>query len=145
VKIRKLKIIAYLLPILIFFSLTGYCGMQYFNETKLQKQLNNIETADRKIQKTVKSNKYGYSDVITAVENSKKMQFINFKIGDVNNKSSIEAIIEYNGDISSLNEGIENLLSKDNFKDFKAINIKNDKGNIKANIDAEFIQTQMKK
>lgn len=138
-KISKFKILVYFLPVLIFFALTAYCTMQYIHKTKLQKQLNNIETADKKIQKTLETNKYGYSDVILAVENSKKMQFINFKMEDRNNKGSITAIIEYNGDVSSLNESLEDLLAKNNFKDFKAINIINDSGNIKANIDAEFI------
>lgn len=139
-KISKLKAIAYLIPIFIFLGLISNCVLQYFHLEKLQRQLNNIEVSDKKILKTIRPTNYGYSDVMMAVEKSKYMKFINFKMGDINNKGLIEAIIEYNGDISSLNESLENLLSKDNFKGFKEINIKQDNGNIKANIDAEFIQ-----
>lgn len=139
-KINRLKIIAYLIPVLIFFTLTINCEIQYLKHIKLQKQLNNIEAADIKNQKTLKSNNYGYSDVMMAVENSKYMHFINFKMGDKNNKGLIEAIIEYNGDISSLNEGLDDLLSNSDFKDFKNINIIHENGKINANIDAEFIR-----
>lgn len=137
-KINKLKALAYLIPIFIFLGLIFNCSLQYFHIGKLQRQLSNIESADKKTKKTQKKINYGYSDVMRAVEKSKYMKFINFKMGDINNKGLIEAIIEYNGDMSSLNESLDNLLTKDNFKGFKEINIKQDNGNIKANIDAEF-------
>ena len=139
-KINKLKILVYLIPVLIFFVLIFNCEMKYIKHIKLQKQLSNIEIEGQKNQKTFNSNKYGYSDVMLAIENSKYMHFINFKMGDMNNKGLIEAIIEYNGDISSLNEGLEDLLSNGNFKDFKDINIIQENGKINANIDAEFIR-----
>ena len=140
-KLNKLIKLVYLIPIFIFLGLSLNCSIQYFHEIKLQKQLGNIEVVDNKNQKKLIISKYGYSDVMMAVESSKNMQFINFKMGDINNKGLIEAIIEYNGDISSLNESLDNLISKDNFKDFKEINIKHDNGNIKANIDVEFISS----